>query len=62
MARPKNLDDGLKKAAALRSREAIARVKAYEKWLKSGSDFKKMPEVPSDNDYKLARAKGAVNR
>jgi hypothetical protein len=38
-----------------RRREALARVKAYRAWLEAGSDLRRMPAVPTDSDFKLAR-------
>jgi hypothetical protein len=55
---------GRKRYQAEQRREAIARVIAYERWLKAGSDFGKLAglEIPSDSDYRIARAAGKMTR
>lgn len=47
-------------AVAYRRRErasAVARVRAFQRWLRAGSPLSRIPEVPSDNDYRLARGR-----
>jgi hypothetical protein len=43
-------------------REALARVAAYERWLKAGSRLREIPQIPSDADYAIARSAGRVKR
>jgi hypothetical protein len=45
-----------------RRKAAIARVLTFERWLKNGSKLGQIPCVPSDNDYNIARAAGAITR
>ncbi len=59
---------GRTRAARLRRRESIARVKAYRAWLRADAAYygakhlglrippkPAMPEVPSDHDYRVSR-------
>jgi hypothetical protein len=62
VTQPAHLKAGRERAAKQRKREAIARVKAYERWLAKGAPLKDIPTVPSNNDYAVARAAGKVNR
>lgn len=39
-------------------RESIEKVRTYRAWLKAGSDFRTMPAVPTDADFRLARLYG----
>jgi hypothetical protein len=39
---------------------AIARVDAYERWLKRGSVLRQIPPIPTDADYRKARDAGRV--
>ena len=62
---PAALKRGAKRWQAEQRREAIARVVAYERWLKAGSDLRKLAKldrIPSDADYKIARAAGKTTR
>jgi ferric-dicitrate binding protein FerR (iron transport regulator) len=52
--------EGRQRAERQRRREAIARVRAYEAWLKAGSVLRRIPAIPSDADYRTAR--GQVRR
>jgi hypothetical protein len=38
-----------------RRRESIEKVRAYREWLHAGSDFKTMPAVPTDADFRVER-------
>ena len=40
--------------------DAVRRVVAYTKWLKAGSNFRQIPEIPSDSDYQAARRAGRI--
>lgn len=49
---------GAVKARRRRDREAVARVRAYEAWLKAGSPLKSIPPIPRDSDFRIARRAG----
>jgi hypothetical protein len=51
--------EGRRKAHQQRVANAIERVRAFRCWLAQGSDPRTIPEVPSDNDYRLARGRQA---
>jgi hypothetical protein len=51
--------EGRRKAHQQRVANTIERVRAYRYWLAKGSDPRMIPEVPSDNDYRLARGRQA---
>jgi hypothetical protein len=59
----KALASGQRRYQAQQRREAIARVRAYQKWLADGSSLKtigRLEKIPTDNDYEVARRAGAV--
>ena len=43
-------------------RVAVRRVLAYTRWLQSGSVLSKIPEIPTDRDYAIARRRRAAGR
>jgi hypothetical protein len=44
-----------RQAQAVRRRDAVRRVRAYERWLKAGSPPGCCPPIPSNADYRAAR-------
>ena len=54
--------EGRERARAERRRRAVARVRAYERWLCSGSALRTIPPIPSDAEYRAARAAGEEQR
>lgn len=52
------LQQGQRRYRQERRKDAIRRVRAYQRWLKAGSDFRAIPAIPSDHDFKIARAAG----
>lgn len=55
---PKTLKAGRQRAQRRRTTEAIKRVRSYTRWVKTGSDFRTMPAIPSSADYRIARRAG----
>ena len=53
---------GRRRADRERLRNAIDRVRNYERWLRTGSVLRRIPEIPSDADYRIARNAGATRR
>lgn len=51
--------EGRVRAQERRQREAIRKVRAYRDWCKAGGDFRTMPEVPKDAEFRLARRAAA---
>ncbi len=47
--------EGRARAQERRQREAARKVRAYRDWCRAGGDFRTMPEVPKDSEFKLAR-------
>ena len=54
------LKQGHKRWVAEQRKAAIARVVAYERWLRAGSKLRDIPAIPSNDDYKKAREAGKV--
>jgi hypothetical protein len=57
------LASGRRRYQRQQRREAIARVRAYQKWLRDGSSFRtigRLGKLPTDNDYEVARRAGAI--
>lgn len=52
---PEQLRHGRLAAQRRRRNEAIRRVRAYQRWLKSGSDLRRIPAIPSSADFWIAR-------
>lgn len=48
--------EGRERVRAKHRQMATERVDVYLKWLKSGSDLKRIPPIPSDADFRLARS------
>ena len=51
--------EGRARAHQQRIANAIERVRAYRHWLATGSDPRRIPEIPSDQDFRLARGRQA---
>jgi hypothetical protein len=47
--------DGRERSRKQRAREARARVRQYTRWLNAGCPKGRIPDIPSDSDYRLAR-------
>ena len=58
MPQPAHLEQGLKTWRKAQRKAALDRVAAYKRWLKSGSDVRRIPVVPTNGDYVLWRAAG----
>jgi hypothetical protein len=54
-AHKKAMQKGRERVNREKRKEAVKRVEAWTKWLKAGSDLKKIPEVPTDADYRIYR-------
>lgn len=52
--------EGRQRARERRQREAIRKVREFRAWCQAGGDFRKMPAVPKDWEYRTARKAGAV--
>jgi len=48
--------EGRERRQPARREEAITRVREYERWLRSGSVLRDIPAIPTDQDYRVARA------
>lgn len=46
---------GRERARKARQRDAIRKVRAWNKWLTSGADFRTEPPRPRDAEFRLAR-------
>lgn len=53
---------GRRARAAQERRDRIRRVRNYERWLAQGAVLRKIPQIPSDADYVVARQAGATRR
>ena len=51
------LREGQIRAQRQRVANAIERVRRYRLWSASGGDPRAIPEIPSDNDFRLARGR-----
>lgn len=49
------LEVGRRKHVTEQRKRAIARVRVYENWLRSGARMARIPPIPSDNDFKVAK-------
>lgn len=47
--------EGRRRAQERREREAVKKVRAYQAWCHAGADFRTMPEVPKDAEFRMAR-------
>lgn len=47
---------GRRKKRDARAEQARKRVQAFTQWLKAGGRLRDIPEVPSDEDYRVARS------
>lgn len=47
--------EGRRRAQQRKQREAVKKVRAYSAWCRSGGDFRSMPEVPKDAEFRMAR-------
>lgn len=47
--------EGRRRAQERRQREAIKKVRAFKAWCSAGGDFRTMPEVPKDAEFRMAR-------
>ena len=52
--------EGRERARRRRQREAIRKVREFRAWCQSGGDFRVMPAVPNDAEYRTARKAGAL--
>lgn len=52
------MKQGRQRAAERRQRQAVQTVRAYRRWCLEGCRKGAMPPVPSDAQYRLARAAG----
>lgn len=52
------MQEGRERAARKRREEAVQRVQEFEAWSRSG-EIRGIPEIPTDADYRAARAAGA---
>lgn len=50
----KRMQAGRARQERQRRREAIVRVQQYKRWLAAGSDFRTMPALPTDGDFRVA--------
>lgn len=53
-----DMQRGRIRARTRKEREAISRVRAYEAWLREGGNFRRMPPVPRDWEFRVARKAG----
>jgi hypothetical protein len=53
----KAMREGQIRAQRQRLAHAIERVRAYRLWSATGADPRTIPEIPSDNDFRLARGR-----
>lgn len=54
----RKMQQGRERARRQAERDAVARVRAYQRWLKAGSKLRDIPEIPSKGDYKIAQRRG----
>lgn len=50
-----DMQRGAQRVRQQHRRTAVRRVRAYQQWLKSGSPLNRVPVIPSDHDFKIAR-------
>lgn len=54
-AEPKALADGRRRYQDMRRRQAVKRVREFQRWLKRGSPLGRMPAIPSSADFRIAK-------
>jgi hypothetical protein len=55
----RRMQAGRERAQREREVESVRRVGEYRRWLLAGSPSQRIPEVPSDGDYAVARRRAA---